>query len=149
MTRSNLSKLESGGFELSLANCRLLAKLTGIPMDRLIDAKLGNDEIPVLPIGEGGERLLGRAMEGKETDLGEFADLRNLAAAVREVQNEVGQLKKLLAHADDPAMDKLKVFNALQVIIGFLEEGIEEGEYLDEKKAYLGRLAALLKKGGV
>lgn len=149
MTRSNLSKLESGELELSLANCRLLSKLTGVTIDRLLDVQLDSDEIPVLPIGEGGEKLQGKAASAKEEDLGEFADLRNLAAAVREMQNDVGRLKKLLTYVEDTETGKLKVFNALQVIIGFLEEGLEEGDYLADKKAYLNRLAELLTKGGL
>lgn len=58
MKRSNLSKVERGEFDLSLQNAKLLSDLTGISMNRLMDELLALEDIPALPIGEGGEILL-------------------------------------------------------------------------------------------
>lgn len=57
MTRSNLSRIESGEYELSLPALRTLSSLTGLSMDRLVDGELTADDILKLPIGEGGEKL--------------------------------------------------------------------------------------------
>ena len=147
MTRSNLSRIESGEVELSLSNCRLLSELTGISMNRLMDERLRLEDIPPLPVGEGGEKFLDRS-ESKEVvvegELGDLADLRNLVAVVRELQMDVNSLRKLKHTLDEDGRERLKVFEAIQQVIHYLEQQLDESEYSEEKKAYLDRLGALL-----
>ncbi len=151
MTRSNLSRIESGEVDLSLANCRLLSELTGISMNRLMDEQLTLEDIPPLPVGEGGEKFLDRSepreVKGERDlgDLGDLADLRNLVAVVRELQMDVSSLRKLKNMLDEEGRERLKVFEAIQLMINYLEQELQEsGEHSEEKKAYLDQLAALL-----
>ncbi|MCF8245515.1 MAG: helix-turn-helix transcriptional regulator [Saprospiraceae bacterium] len=141
MSRTNIGRYESGEYEASVSFCMTLAKLTGISIERLVLEKLKDDEIPPLPLGEGGEKFV-KAVSSE--NLGDLMDIRNVAAAVHNLQLDMERMKGLFENLDADGMEKLKMFEAVQLIIGQLEAGLDESEYLTEKKAYLGRLAALL-----
>ena len=147
MKRSNLSKIETGEIELSLSNCRLLSELTGININRLIDEELTLDDIPPLPIGEGGEMFVkkeDKKAEAAEREPGEFEDIKSLSAAVKELQEDMGSLRKLEAAMNDKENEQVKVLKALFLVIDYLEKDMEESEYKEEKKVHLDRLAAIL-----
>ena len=145
MSRTNLGRYESGEYEASVSFCMTLAKLTGISVERLVSTELTEDEIPPLPLGEGGEKFV-KAVTSE--NLGDLMDMRNVAAAVHNLQLDMDRLKGLFENLDAEGIDKLKMFEAVQLQIGQLEEGLDESEYLTEKEAYMGRLAALLKGKG-
>ncbi len=149
MTRSNLSRIESGEFELSVANSVLLSKLTGISINRLFEEVLEEGEIPPVPVGEGGEKFVGPSRVERvvvSSDLGEFADLRKVVGELISLRHDVDLLKGSIAVLDDEGQEKLKVFKALQVVIGYVEKDIDESEYQEEKKAYLDKLAGILSR---
>lgn len=142
MSRTNLGRYESGEYEASVSFCMTLAKLTGISVERLVTEQLGEDEIPPLPLGEGGEKFV-KAVTSE--NLGDLMDIRNVAAAVHNLQLDMERIKGLFADLDSEGVEKLKMFEAMQLIIGQLEAGLDEKDFLTEKEAYMGRLAALLK----
>lgn len=68
----------------------------------------------------------------------------DLRAEVFRLSKEVEQLKELFAPMGG---SKLDVLQALQVITEHLEAGIEEKDYILEKKAYLEKMVAILSGG--
>lgn len=121
-----------------------LSAATGISLERLVNEELRKGDFPPLPIGEGGEavvRPVGKSVPG---ELGDFADLRKMAMAIRELQSDMGKVKSVFGDLDDEGMKKLELFNAVNVVIKHLEDGLDESEYSEEKKKYLSALAAHL-----
>lgn len=109
-------------------------------MERLVDSALSADDVPPKP-GEG-EKVTKRKAAPVADDLGDFADLRNMAAAVRELQDEMSEFKKLFGEDE-----RWKVFEAAKVLTEYLESQLDPSEFEEEKRAHLERLAVLLKQG--
>lgn len=133
MTRSNYANIELGKYPPSVEVLHRLSKLTGISMNDLIEREVGTSEIPKLPIGKGG-----KAVGSGRTDY------QRLEEAVKDMQLDMEKLKEVYSKMDEGEREKMNVFTALQTVINYLEKGVDDEEYREEKKAYLARLAAHL-----
>lgn len=151
MSRTNIGRYESGEYEASISFCRKLSQLTGISMERLVGTVLLEEEIPPLPLGEGGEKFVAAneeaSPENKEPE--ELVDMQHMAEAVRDLQLEMERLKGMLVGLDEESTKKVKLLEAIHLIIEHLEEGLDEKDYASERRAYLDRLAALISGKGV
>lgn len=147
MSRTNLARVESGEYEPSLSASMKLSATTGISLERLVNEELGKSDFPRLPIGEGGEAVVRSSGSAPPGQLGDFADLRKMAMAIRELQADMGKVKSVFGELDEEGVEKLELFNAVNVVIKQLEKGLDESEYSEEKKKYLSVLAAHLSAG--
>lgn len=144
MNRAAYAHVESGKNSASVALLHKFSALTGISMNDFIERDVGTNELPPMPIGEDDSAERPDVAPAPSGELGEFADLREVARVLRELKMDMGKLKSLMG---DGGGDKLKLFEAVNVVIRHLEAGMDETEYSEEKEAYLAKLAAHLSGG--
>lgn len=143
--RTTLSRMENGTYNVSVAEVILLSKWTGIDVVRLAEASLKPEEIPEEPLKEADRKAESAPRVKTEVnDIDEFMDLRNLAQAVIDLQGDMQALQQMLTGLDEEGKEKLQVFKAIEILIHFLEKGMDESEYREEKEEYLKRLAAIV-----
>jgi transcriptional regulator with XRE-family HTH domain len=121
-----------------------LADFFKVPFGDFITKKLAHKDIPP----RWGGREYPQQPDETQTEVQEPSGNEALRTEVGKLQAEVEQLKASFAGLGKDGLNKLDVLKALQTITGYLEAGLEEEDYITEKKAYLERLAATLKGDG-
>ncbi len=124
--KSAVSKWEQGENEPSPGVLIALEEMTGIPAKRLYRDEIGSGEVGIAP--------------------GEFSALGTNPYRERE-EELMKKIGSLVVQLDETEREKLKVFEALQVVIKFLEGNLDESQYKERKKEHLDRLAAILSGG--
>ena len=150
VVRSHYSKWEKGTVRFPLEAAFELSKSTGISINDFLRKRLEEKDFPALPIEEGGKAVARGADNASVPDAGDY-DLRNIVATVSELKagaksdrEEIRKLRQAVAGMGDEVRQKMELFEAINVVIRYLEEGMEESVYREEKEKYLSALAAHL-----
>lgn len=95
MSHTNVGRYEAGDYEPTVSFCLRLGALSGISVERLALTELAADEIPALPIGEGGAAIVREEKQAVATDVAAvFAALAALPGEVAELRKTVAALER-------------------------------------------------------
>lgn len=84
----------------------------------------------------------GEGQAAKKTGRQEDDSLRQ---EVEQLQKDVQELRNLFIGGE--GTEKVRILEVMEIIAGYLEEGLDESKYLEEKKAYLSKVKDLLGSG--
>ena len=118
MSRTNIGRYEASDYEPSVSFILKLAVLTGISVERLALSSLQPEEVPALPIGEGGEAMQVREPE----DPARMAPPSNDIAALLEA---IAALRSLVESEREAATHEREENNRLRKRVESIEKRLE------------------------